>query len=151
MPPHWVGFLHRFGQWKRVLPILVWNQVSFLRELRECMTLSFQFQMSEKEREICEFEMDLKNFICLRSNLSNNNRSEMGTDFRGLVWKRMGNIREPGGTPPPRIPRSTLPPPPGVKATRTLTSRTSWKATGSLMPRLIERFCLTHWRWMPLF
>ena len=25
--------------------------------------LSFQFQMSKKEREICEFEMDLKNFF----------------------------------------------------------------------------------------
>ena len=29
------------------------------------MYLSFQFQMSKKEREICEFEMDLKNlFVC---------------------------------------------------------------------------------------
>ena len=27
------------------------------------MKLSFQFQMSKKEREICEFEMDLKNFF----------------------------------------------------------------------------------------
>ena len=28
--------------------------------------LSFQFQMSKKERGICEFEMDLKNFfVCL--------------------------------------------------------------------------------------
>ena len=35
----------------------------------------------------------------------------MGTDFRDLVWKRMGKIREPGGgTPPARIPRSTPPP-----------------------------------------
>ena len=25
--------------------------------------LSFQFQMNNKEREICEFEMDLKNFL----------------------------------------------------------------------------------------
>ena len=38
------------------------------------MKLSFQSQMSEKkEREICEFEMDLKNYFCLRSNLSNDN------------------------------------------------------------------------------
>ena len=29
--------------------------------------------MSEKEREICEFEMDLKSFFGLRSNLSNDN------------------------------------------------------------------------------
>ena len=25
--------------------------------------LSFQFEMSKKEREICELEMDLKNFL----------------------------------------------------------------------------------------
>ena len=50
--------------WKRVctLPILVWNRVWFSRELRSVWTyLSFQFQMSKKEREICEFEMDLNN------------------------------------------------------------------------------------------
>ena len=29
--------------------------------------------MSEKEREICEFKMDLKYFFRLRSNLSNDN------------------------------------------------------------------------------
>ena len=29
------------------------------------------FQMSKKEREICEFEMDLKYFFNIRSNLSN--------------------------------------------------------------------------------
>ena len=29
--------------------------------------------MSKKEREVWEFEMDLKNFFCLRSNLSNHN------------------------------------------------------------------------------
>ena len=37
------------------------------------MKLSFQFQMIKKEREICEFEMNLKNYFCLRSNLSNDN------------------------------------------------------------------------------
>ena len=37
------------------------------------MYLSFQFQMNKEEREICKFEMDLKNFVCLRSNLSNDN------------------------------------------------------------------------------
>ena len=53
--------------------VLVWNRVWFLRELRECMNeLSFQFQMSTKEREIYEFEMAWKTF-CLHSNLSNNN------------------------------------------------------------------------------
>ena len=34
------------------------------------MYLSFQFQMSKKGGKICEFEMELKNFFCLRSNLS---------------------------------------------------------------------------------
>ena len=49
------------------------NGYGFLRELGECMNeLSFQFQMSKKEREICEFEMALKTF-CLHSNLSNDN------------------------------------------------------------------------------
>ena len=49
--------------------------------------LSFQFQMSKKEREICDFKMDLKNFFCLRSNLRNDNiiclkaRSENGYGF----------------------------------------------------------------------
>ena len=31
--------------------------------------LSFQFQMSKKEREICEFEMDLNNFCVYAANL----------------------------------------------------------------------------------
>ena len=29
--------------------------------------------MSKKEREICEFQMDLNNYFCLRSNLSSDN------------------------------------------------------------------------------
>ena len=31
--------------------------------------------MSKKERKICEFEMYLSNFFCLRSNLSNDNNN----------------------------------------------------------------------------
>ena len=38
--------------------------------------------MSKKEREICEFEMDLKYFFSIRSNLSN----------EGQVWKRVWKI-----------------------------------------------------------
>ena len=58
--------------------------------------LSFQFQMSKKEREICEFEK-----ICeyLRSKLSNDNiisalrpGLKTGMEFRGLVWKRVCKI-----------------------------------------------------------
>ena len=70
VPPHRVGFLCGFGLKTGIrvyaFPILVWNRVWFLRELRDCkISLS-------KERKICEFEMDLKNFF-LRSNLSNDN------------------------------------------------------------------------------
>ena len=41
----------------------------------ECMNVSVscQFQISKKEREICEFEMNLNNSFCLRSNLCNDN------------------------------------------------------------------------------
>ena len=64
--------------------------------------LLFQFQMGKKEREICEFEMDL--IVCF-----------------GLVWKRVRKItyfgvksgQDLGGTPPGRIPGSTPPPPRG--------------------------------------
>ena len=31
----------------------------------------FHFQMNKNEIEICEFEMHVKKFFCLRSNLSN--------------------------------------------------------------------------------
>ena len=48
--------------------------------------------MSKNEREICELEMGLKNFFCLRSNLSNDDiisayrpGLKTGLDFRGLV------------------------------------------------------------------
>ena len=45
-------------------PILVWNRVWFLKELLDCMNVFIiQFQMSKRERKICEFEMDLKNFF----------------------------------------------------------------------------------------
>ena len=37
------------------------------------MYLSFQFPVSKKDREICEFEMKLRNFFFSRSNLSNDN------------------------------------------------------------------------------
>ena len=37
----------------------------------EHIILLSQFQMNKKETEICQFERLLKNFFCLRSNLSN--------------------------------------------------------------------------------
>ena len=65
LPPHQVGFLRRFGLETvtvYTLPILLWNRVWFSWELRSVWTyLPFQFQISKKEREICEFEMDLNN------------------------------------------------------------------------------------------
>ena len=63
-------------------------------ETTECMNvLKVQFQMSKKGKEISEFEMDLNNFFCLRSNLSNDNiisgykrpGLKTGMDFRVLV------------------------------------------------------------------
>ena len=57
-------FLPHFGLFLCTLLILVCNRVWFSRELQSEWTyLSFQFQMSKKEREICEFEMDLNNFL----------------------------------------------------------------------------------------
>ena len=55
--------------WKRIytLPILVRNRLWFFGGTTRVYEryLSFQFQMNNKEREICEFEMDLKNsFVC---------------------------------------------------------------------------------------
>ena len=65
MPPQRVRFLRRFGL-KTGLGFaqfglesgMVFEGTTGVYEL-----LSFQFQMSKKEREICEFEMDLKNFF----------------------------------------------------------------------------------------
>ena len=76
--------------------------------------LSFQFQMSKNEREICEFEMGLKNFFCLRSNLSNDDiisawRPDLKTVVENdIFWSEIkSGFGEPGGTSLPRIPRST--------------------------------------------
>ena len=60
MPPHRVGFLRRFGLKTGI------DFVHFALEsamvfkgttgVYELIILSFQYQMSTKEREICEFE-----------------------------------------------------------------------------------------------
>ena len=64
MLPQRVGFLGLFGLKKYTLPILVWNRVWSSKGLRECMkVLSFQFQIRKKERDLCEFEMDLVFFV----------------------------------------------------------------------------------------
>ena len=59
------------------------------------MKLSFQFQMSKKEREICESEMDLKNYFCLRCNLSNDNM--ISAKRPGLKWVRILEIWSENG------------------------------------------------------
>ena len=87
--------------------------------------------MSKKEREIGNSNGILRYLFCCCSNLSIDDiislrpGLRMGIDFRGQVWKWVWKISdifwceigsgfgEPGGTPPPRIPRITpLPPPP---------------------------------------
>ena len=108
-----------------------------LRRNYGCVSMcsSFQFQMNKKESVMCEFEMDFKKSFCCGFNLSNDDIISVscqclccvlwpppglktGMDFRGQVWKRVWKMKffwfdigsrfgEPGGTPPPRIPRST--------------------------------------------
>ena len=86
VPPHRVGFLRRFGL-KTGIHFAYFGLESsmvFERELRIISThLSFQFQMNKKEREICEFEVGLNSFFCLRSNLILS---------KGQVWKRVWKI-----------------------------------------------------------
>ena len=61
-----VGFLRRFVLKSGIdLPVLVWNRLWFSRELREYMYLSFQFQMTKKERRICKLETDFKKSLLL--------------------------------------------------------------------------------------
>ena len=86
-----------------------------LKTFKNQYYLSFHFQMSEKEIETCEFEMDLKNFF-LRSNQSNDNiisayRQGLKTGVGNCIfWSQIGSrFGTPGGTPSTRIPRSTPP------------------------------------------
>ena len=69
----------------------------------------------KKEREIYEFEMDLNN-LCLCPNLSNDDiisvkRPGLKTGVENYIfWSEIGSgFGEPGGTPSPRISRSTPP------------------------------------------
>ena len=60
--------------WKRVytFPILVWNRVWFLRELRECMNVFIVSILNEKERKRnMRIRNGFEEFFSLRSNLSN--------------------------------------------------------------------------------
>ena len=67
VPPHRVEFLRCFGLKTGVhFAHFGLERVWFPKERRIVwMYLSFQFQIRKKEREICEFEMNLKNcFVC---------------------------------------------------------------------------------------
>ena len=66
MRPHWVGFLRRFGQKTGMYFTDFDLESDWVFEGTTGVYehfLSFQFTMSKKEREICEFEIDWKNFF----------------------------------------------------------------------------------------
>ena len=65
VPPHRVGFLLHFGLKTGQHFVHSGLESGMVFEgTRECLNVfTFQFQMSKKEREICEFEIDLNNFL----------------------------------------------------------------------------------------
>ena len=70
MPPHRVGLLHRFGLKTGIHLAYFGLELGMVFEgttrVYECIYVLFQFQMSQKEREICEFETALNNvFVCV--------------------------------------------------------------------------------------
>jgi len=77
VPPQGVWFLCLFGLKMGINFVHFGLELGMVFEgttgVYEHIILSFQFQMIKKEKEICKFQMDLKNFVCLRSNLSNDN------------------------------------------------------------------------------
>ena len=65
------------------------------------MYLLFQFQMNQKERVIWKFETDFKKPFRSSSSL------KIMTWFSYTRSENESGFEEPGGTPPPKIPRST--------------------------------------------
>ena len=67
VPPHRVGFLHRFGLKTGIHfcgPFWFGIGCGFRGNYGSAKRyLSFCLQMSKKEREICEFEMDFRIFL----------------------------------------------------------------------------------------
>ena len=65
------------------------------------MQLSFQFQMNEKEKVICEFEMNFKKSFCLRSFLNEDDKisSEIRSGFRELERHPPAHQEFPGVPP----------------------------------------------------
>ena len=72
----YVGMCCPIG-WGRVgytLPILVWNHVWFLRELRECMKVFIVSSIPKRKRKRnLRIRNEFEAFFCLRFNLSNDN------------------------------------------------------------------------------
>ena len=66
--PPWVGFLRRFGlnMGTHFAHFALESGMVFKGTTGACERIyCFNFQISKNEREICEFEMDLKNvFVC---------------------------------------------------------------------------------------
>ena len=110
--------------WKRVctLPILVWNGVWFSRELSEseCMNVFIVSNPNDLDRKKnMRIRNGFEEFVFLPSNLKA--RSENGYGFErsrlktgaenNTFWSEIGSgFGEQGGTPPPRILRSSPPP-----------------------------------------
>ena len=90
VPPHPVRFLCRFGLQTGIHFAHFGLESGMVFEGttgRSVWTyLSFQFQKGKKERQMCEFEMDLKNFFCLRSNLRNHNIISAERPGLKTVW-----------------------------------------------------------------
>ena len=105
VPPHRVGFLRRFGLKTSIRFAHIGLESGFKGTTGVYETyLSFQFQMSKKERETWEFERGLKNFFSLCSNPSEDNiisalRPSLKTGVENYIfWSEIrSGFREPGG------------------------------------------------------
>ena len=124
-----VWFLRRFG-------LKTGTDFAYFADLNSSMVFEEMHEricrfnsklMNKKERVICGVEVDFKKSFCWRSNVSNDNiisayaRSENGYGFyedrcgngcgkKQLFGPEIGaGFREPGGTPPRRIPRNIPP------------------------------------------
>ena len=90
MPPHRVGFLRRFGLKTGIHFTHFGLESGMVFEgTTEVYERIYRFQ--NKESEICEFEIDLNYFLCLRPNLNTDDiisayrpGLKTGMDFRGL-------------------------------------------------------------------
>ena len=129
VPPQRVGFLRRFGLKTGVdfahfdlESVMVFEEITGMYE----RIYPLNFKWIRKKEKYANSKWILRNLVCWRSNLSNDDiflrgMSENGYGFKkpglktgvknDIFWSERGSgFGEPGGTPPPRIPRSTPPP-----------------------------------------